>query len=117
MARQCNFYLDTGSDFNANVIICGINNKPVHIDNFRFTCVASLIYNPKIKISIQATPVENMCGVLALYVPASETKKIPEGEYIYTVNGSYANMSKDANRTLTVLTGKIIANRSNTNCW
>lgn len=117
MAKQCNFYLDTGSDFNANVIICGINNKPVHVDNFRFTCTAYLVYNPKIKISIQATPIENMCGVVGLYIPASEARKLPQGEFAYSLQCFYEDMSRDANRTLTVLTGKIIVNDSNNRCW
>lgn len=117
MARKCNFYLDTGTDFNANVVILGVNNKPVHIDNFRFTCTAQLVYNPKVKIAIQATPVENTCGILSLYIPANITRRLPEGTYSFSVNMCYADMSDEVNRFLTVVTGNIIANQTDTHRW
>ena len=107
MSAQCNLYLDKGADFNATIIITGINNCPVCINNWKFDCQAQLIYNPKIKVDIVAEPDERI-----------GTERMPTGNWQYDIEMSYKNHPAEVNKKLRVLSGKIVVNENiTTNCW
>lgn len=118
MSAQCNLYLDKGADFNATVVITGINNCPVCIHNWKFDCQAQLIYNPKIKVDVVAEPDPRIKGALNLYIPAHGTERMPTGNWQYDIEMSYKNHPAEVNKKLRVLSGKIVVNENiTTNCW
>ncbi len=117
MSAICNLYLDKGADFNAAVIITGINNKPVCINNWKFTSQASLIFNPKIKVDILATADPDHKGILHLYIPYKCTETMPTGNWQYDIEMSYKDYPPDVNKRIRVLSGKIIVNDNISTCW
>ena len=117
MAKTCNLYIDKGSDFDAHVQICGVNNKPVDISNFHFSCQAMFVMNPRIKVNVECCLVQPECGYLHLHIPYYNTEKMPAGDWRYDIEMSYANMPAETNKRLKVLNGLLVVTDEVTTSW
>lgn len=110
MAFNTIFYLDQGTDFRADVDICGINNKPVCVNNWKFECVATQVFNRNIKIEIRTEADPKIRGRLHLFIPFLETEKMRVGDWTFEINMKYRDRPDISNRKLRVLSGKIVVN-------
>lgn len=117
MAKTCNLYIDKGSDFDAHIQICGVNNKPVDISDFHFSCQAMFVMNPRIKVNIECCLVQPECGYLHLHIPHYNTERMPAGDWKYDVEMCYANIPAENNRRLKVLNGLLVVTDEVTTSW
>lgn len=116
MSKTSTLFLDKGSDFDAHVQICGINNQPIDISNFAFACQMRLIRNPKIKLDVECNVIKPCCGYLNIHIPFYNTQRIPAGDYMYDIQMTYKNRPCGQNRRLKVLGGRIVVTDQVTTC-
>lgn len=117
MNTVADLYVDKGTDFDAIVEINGVNNRPVSVDNWRFSCTAYMYYNPSVKINIDVTPYERQYGCIHLHIPFCETSKLPNGVWRYDIEMSYQDIPLTFNKRLRVLSGKLIVGDHPTCTW
>lgn len=110
-------YVDKGTDFDAIIEINGLNNCPVCVENWRFAASASLLYNSKVKISIECEPYTRQKGCIRLHIPHCQTAKLPEGIWNYTVEMSYKDLPLTFDKKLRVVSGRLIVDNQNTCRW
>lgn len=117
MSKTCNLFLDKGSDFDAHIQILGVNNKPVNVTGFHFSCQAMFINNPRIKVNVDCFTTNASDGYIHLHIPYRHTERMPAGDWRYDVEMTYADRPPENNRRFKVLRGIIVVTDEVTTCW
>ena len=112
MSKTVNFYLDKGADFSVIVQLIGINRQPLDITGMEFASKAKFMMKDRLKVTIQCIVERPTEGMVRLYIPYSDTERMPVGDWLYDIEMTYPK-----NRRLRLLQGKLTVTDEATTDW